>query len=657
MREIKDSLRILSFNGDGTAVPYIIEDLNDALREQGHQVLCLQFKVGQSIMEWFNQIKQFNPHFAFFSGVCGILDVSYQGTKTNLLDFLGIPYACLFFDNPWLQMSDLEKAYSDLTNVFVLDKVYLDELKVAGISRAYYLPLGTNPSNWLIESSDDQAKFACEIALVGTLANRENLYKMRKELAFGSLIKLMLNMRREAPAISNEQTIENICKSLDNPDEIDFLKKLPHTGKYSDITWLIDGELFREKRIHYVRELQEMGLQVFGNEEWLKILRNPNAYKGTIDYRKELPLLYKNAKINVDIPHPQLVNSANQRVYDVPAAGGFVLTEDKPAIRELFEIDKEIVCYKNMADLKAKIGYFLEHEKERRAIAEAGQRKVLNEHTWAKRAQTIVEVMTQNYGASGFRISRQSKVIKKLHDYRGAFNPNLVNLIPKDCCKILDVGCADGVFGRFLLDKKLADEVVGIEINPETAAAAATRLTVVHCADVETLELSYAEGHFDCIVYGDSLEHLKDPESLLRRHLKSLKPGGSVVCSIPNIRNLFIIDHLLHGNWTYTRWGILDRTHLRFFTLKEIIKMFQRLGLKVDRVEPSLRDGAWFTKMYGGEQVNQEFIREYDELLRKCLNGDDITGELKNRYRFHTLTQQEAIEFFTAQFHMRVSRN
>jgi SAM-dependent methyltransferase len=233
---------------------------------------------------------------------------------------------------------------------------------------------------------------------------------------------------------------------------------------------------------------------------------------------------------------------------------------------------------------------------------------------------------------------------------------NLIKFIPQGTQRILEVGCADGTLGQLILAKGLAKEYVGIEIRPKEADIARQRLTTVHCADAEQLVLPYPDGYFDCLIYGDSVEHLRDPAKLLTYHARLLKPNGFALCSIPNVRNLFVIDHLLQGSWTYTDWGLLDRTHLRFFTLRELRKLFPQVGLEIEQVEYSLRDGTWFTKMYPPESVRAEFLRLYDYLQGKLLKGEDIRDELRNLYLFQSLSREEVPELFTVQFHIKARK-
>ncbi|MBW2429336.1 MAG: glycosyltransferase, partial [Deltaproteobacteria bacterium] len=145
------------------------------------------------------------------------------------------------------------------------------------------------------------------------------------------------------------------------------------------------------------------------------------------------------------------------------------------------------------------------------------------------------------------------------------------------------MGCAEGVMGAFL-KKKYNCEYVGVEINSEAAHKAEKRLDHIVIADVEKANLKehrIAETGFDYIIYGDVLEHLYDPWTVIFEHKKLLRENGYVVVSIPNVRNLKIIDSLVNGNWTYKDEGILDSTHLRFFTLQEIKKMFINCGYDI----------------------------------------------------------------------------
>ena len=163
---------------------------------------------------------------------------------------------------------------------------------------------------------------------------------------------------------------------------------------------------------------------------------------------------------------------------------------------------------------------------------------------------------------------------EKRETYYSNIREDIPSMITGSPQRILEVGCAEGAMGE-LLKKSHQCEYVGVEINSDAAHKAEERLDRVIIADVEKANLKeyrIAETGFDYIIYGDVLEHLYDPWTVIYEHKKLLKDNGYVVVSIPNVRNLQVIESLVNGSWTYKDEGILDSTHLRFFTLKEVKK-------------------------------------------------------------------------------------
>jgi len=146
--------------------------------------------------------------------------------------------------------------------------------------------------------------------------------------------------------------------------------------------------------------------------------------------------------------------------------------------------------------------------------------------------------------------------------------------------KLLDVGAADGLLSRRLTE--LGWRVTAIEGDPALAQAGAR-----YCERMITLnldrEIPVGEGPFDVIVYGDVLEHLVDPLRILVELDRSLAPGGFVVISVPNIAHLWIRLLLLFGRFDYLDRGILDHSHLRFFTERSLRAMLADAGLLIER--------------------------------------------------------------------------
>ncbi|HEX4993891.1 MAG TPA: class I SAM-dependent methyltransferase [Methylomirabilota bacterium] len=144
--------------------------------------------------------------------------------------------------------------------------------------------------------------------------------------------------------------------------------------------------------------------------------------------------------------------------------------------------------------------------------------------------------------------------------------------------KALDVGAADG----FLAERLTAQgwSVTALERDPELAARARGRCKEVVVADLESAP-PLLHGPFEAIVYGDVLEHLSDPGAALRALDQTLAPEGTVIVSVPNVAHLWVRLSLLAGRFDYADRGILDRTHLRFFTRRTLLDLLRSAGLSV----------------------------------------------------------------------------
>jgi 2-polyprenyl-3-methyl-5-hydroxy-6-metoxy-1,4-benzoquinol methylase len=167
-------------------------------------------------------------------------------------------------------------------------------------------------------------------------------------------------------------------------------------------------------------------------------------------------------------------------------------------------------------------------------------------------------------------------------DYLSCTRPELLSLVPRGRRNVLDCGCGFGRLGAALKQRD-GCRVVGLERDPRAAAEARRQLDFVYEQDAAE---PLAERGFDCILYGDILEHLADPWGVLRGHAAALESGGFVVLSAPNVRHFSVAWNLyVRGRWRYAPSGILDRTHLRFFALSDLRELVQQAGLHIESVQ------------------------------------------------------------------------
>lgn len=176
-----------------------------------------------------------------------------------------------------------------------------------------------------------------------------------------------------------------------------------------------------------------------------------------------------------------------------------------------------------------------------------------------------------------------SELIEKPAHYYNAPRREMLAFVPNNVHRVLEIGCGEGRFGaelkRVRMEVGVALEVTGVELDGERAKVAEANLDRVIVADVERDELGLPEASFDCIVCNDVLEHLISPSRALANLRRLLVPGGYLVASIPNVRYWGVLKGLLvEGDWRYADEGVLDVTHLRFFTRRSIARMLEECG-------------------------------------------------------------------------------
>lgn len=159
--------------------------------------------------------------------------------------------------------------------------------------------------------------------------------------------------------------------------------------------------------------------------------------------------------------------------------------------------------------------------------------------------------------------------------------------LPSEAKIVLDVGCNTGCLGEYL--KYLGvEKVVGLDVTPHAIEVSKQFEDEVHLLDIEISDPPYPEKYFDVMFFGDVLEHLRDPWEVLTRYGKYLKDDGVIIASVPNLGHFSTIGKLLRGNFFYEGAGILDKTHIRFFTKESASRMFTDSGYEILKVEPNL---------------------------------------------------------------------
>lgn len=182
----------------------------------------------------------------------------------------------------------------------------------------------------------------------------------------------------------------------------------------------------------------------------------------------------------------------------------------------------------------------------------------------------------------------------KQQSYYAFVRRDIEPLLPAHARRVLEVGCGGGGTLAWLKESGRAGWLAGIELSAAAAAVARPRLDELYEGDVDRHLDRFAPGSLDLVLCLDVLEHLVDPWTTLQRLQTLLRPGGRLIASLPNVRHHSVLLPLLFtGRWRYETAGIMDRTHLRFFSRRTALDLLEQAGLALEAERSTYAWGSW----------------------------------------------------------------
>ena len=196
-------------------------------------------------------------------------------------------------------------------------------------------------------------------------------------------------------------------------------------------------------------------------------------------------------------------------------------------------------------------------------------------------------------------------------------NDDVLTYIPIDAARLVDIGCMSGATAREYKKLNPGCFYFGVDINPEYAKLAAERCDETASFDIENqTEDFYRDNRdVDCWIMADVLEHLKDPWKVLRDIRKNLKDTGCVVACIPNAQNWSVIAKLAIGDFRYEERGLLDKTHIRWFTRQTIIELFHSAGFRIETMK---------SRSFEDPNANNPILPVIGELAKRCGQDPEV---------------------------------
>jgi len=337
-----------------------------------------------------------------------VFTVNYFPLISNVCERTGVKYVSWTCDNPLISMYH-ESVFHACNYIFTFDKTNYLEFRGMGVKHIWYLPLAVDTERmdallgapeeagrWKAAQDPEMRKYRGDVAFVGSLYERNSYDKIKNRLPeylrgyFDAVMEAQLNI--SGANIVEPMLTTNILEQLQ-----EYFQLEKSEGSFSDLGLIFQTTVlgFKIAEIERRRALIELSkhyrVNVYSNSDVSDLLRI--QYCGSVDYWSEMPKVFRMSKINLNFTIPNIKSGIPLRIWDVLGCGGFLLTNYQAEIPYYFKEGEDLVCFDSLEDLCEKVGYYLEHEEERKRIAWNGYRKVREKHSYIERIRTILDTV------------------------------------------------------------------------------------------------------------------------------------------------------------------------------------------------------------------------------------------------------------------------
>jgi len=392
---IKDEVRVLLL----TTQYFLMGEVISAMKRLDVRLRLItieQEELGREdfIEEIIKNIIEFKPDFIFTINHLGI---DREGALSQFLTGIEMPLASWYVDNPNLIIKRYLKNSTPYCTMFLWDRNSVGDMHSLGFEHAFYLPLGVDERRFrpMQGETNPLSHLACDVAFAGNSMVEKVRKRLKKVEVSGGLENHFRDIALDF-CKNGHRHIEDVIR-LKYGQLYDAFEKLNIDDKANFETALL-WEATRIYRLERVKRLIPFSPLIVGDPYWSELLDSQLfKYHRELSYYTELPYLYNVTKINFNATSMQMKGAVNQRVFDVPASKGFLLTDFQEQMGELFDIGKEVVCYSDPGEIEEMAVYFLKNETERARIAEKGYKRVISNHTYVSRVSSMIETMRRIY--------------------------------------------------------------------------------------------------------------------------------------------------------------------------------------------------------------------------------------------------------------------
>lgn len=369
------------------------EDIRSAMEKLGHEVISTPLTDGnyRKNPKYKSELK----HLIREKNIDAVFSSNYYPVVSDACEAEKTPYLSWCYDSPLLLLYT-KSVFNSCNRIFVFDSYICEDLQSKGVEHIYYLPMAVDGKRLsaMQITQEDREKYQSDISFVGAMYTEKNtLFDRMQDLDIYTKGYLEGIMRAQKKVYGyyflEELLIKDIVEKMQDALRYETAKDGFETVAYVYASYFLCrkiAEWERRENLEALSEQHEVKLYTPASTPFLPHVKN----MGTVDYRLEMPKVFACSKINLNMSLRSIVSGIPLRAMDIMGAGGFLMTNFQEDFLKHFVPGEDFVYYESEADLCQKAEYYLNHEEERIKIAKAGQKKVLEEHTYEKRVQEML---------------------------------------------------------------------------------------------------------------------------------------------------------------------------------------------------------------------------------------------------------------------------
>ncbi|MCI8682119.1 MAG: glycosyltransferase [Lachnospiraceae bacterium] len=328
-----------------------------------------------------------------------VFSINFFPVVSEVCNIFHIPYVCWIVDSPVMELYS-HSIRNSWNRIFLFDYALYEEFRGENPKGIFYLPLGADyvRLDSLIETitEQDRKKYSADVSFIGSLYTEKCPYNHLKE---ESWLKGYLDGVIEAQTkvygynfLEECITDEVLQQFKEKVPFYHFPEKASHNDRAAMAHLYLGNKVTEQERLRLLKRVSEAySLDLYTASDFSPL---PRAnYRGLAKSTTEMPKIFYLSKINLNFTSKPIRTGLPLRLWDILGAGGFVLTNFQSEIPEYFEVGKDLDIYASEEELMEKIQYYLEHEKERQAIAESGYRKAKEQYSLELRVKQILKTV------------------------------------------------------------------------------------------------------------------------------------------------------------------------------------------------------------------------------------------------------------------------